>query len=77
MLGVRNDLIHRAPYIFPTALGLAIFIFSMLKHYEWVWIFFGVVFAFQYILHIEKFTLVSLIFKRSVSFLPMVIYTNL
>lgn len=47
--GEGNWLITIAPYIFPTALGLSILFFPYFKHYEWIWIFFGVVFAFQYI----------------------------
>ena len=47
--GEGNWLITIAPYIFPTTLGLTILLFPYLKQYEWVWIFVGVVFAFQYI----------------------------
>ena len=47
--GEGNWLITIAPYIFPTILFSAILLFPYLIIYEWVWTFFGAVFAFQYI----------------------------
>jgi hypothetical protein len=47
--GEGNWLITIAPYIFPTFLFSVILLFPYLIAYEWVWIFFGAVFAFQYI----------------------------